>query len=312
MAAGAASAKGSKSASGIAAAAATLLLALLLLLFPTPARAAVANCTISSTVLVFSPYDSQLKLAVDGAATVTVTCSGNGSANNLSLNLTGGNGGSCSVRRLRSGGATLVYQLYRDPARMLPFCDGAQRLDVDFDFSSGASQTRTYTVYGRVLAGQNPASGAWADTLSVSIKQGGNTLVSSAFGVTQAASPSCSVTAGTLGFGTYNAANPTLASAAVAVNCSTGAAWQVSLGPGQNAAAGTRRMTGPAGAALAYTLHRDPARTLPWGDGTALGTRVTGTGTGSAQSLTVYGRIPAAQTSAAGSYSDSVVVTVEY
>lgn len=302
---------GGSSGAGFACALA-LLLAFLLLLAPGRAEAAVANCTLSSSGLVFSPYNSQLKLAVDGAATITVTCSGNGSANNLSLNITGGNGGSCSVRRLAAGTLTLGYQLYRDAARLLPFCDGAQRLDVDFDFSTGNSQTRTVTVYGRVFAGQNPGAGTWTDMMTVSLKQGGNTLTSTMLAVSQAASPSCAVTAGTLGFGTYNAAAPTLASAAVTVNCSSGAAYQVSLGAGNNAASGARRMTGPAGALLAYALYRDSARTVAWGDGTALGARVSGTGTGAAQSLTVYGRIPAAQTSAAGAYSDSVVVTVEY
>ena len=69
----------------------------------------------------------------------------------------------------------------------------------------------------------------------------------------------------------------------------------------------------PGGALLAYDLFRDAARLLPWGDGTTLGARLPGVGTGSAQNLTVYGRIPAAQASAgAGDYGDSVIVTVEY
>jgi len=39
---------------------------------------------------------------------------------------------------------------------------------------------------------------------------------------------------------------------------------------------------------------------------------VAGTGTGAAQNLTVYGRIPASQFPGAGSYSDTVVVTLTY
>ncbi|WP_409528142.1 spore coat protein U domain-containing protein [Rhizobium sp.] len=39
---------------------------------------------------------------------------------------------------------------------------------------------------------------------------------------------------------------------------------------------------------------------------------VTGTGTGSPQTLTVYGRVPAQNTPAPGTYSDTVVVTVSY
>ena len=86
----------------------------------------------------------------------------------------------------------------------------------------------------------------------------------------------------------------------------------MSLGSGQNSNGTTRRMAGPGGQFLNYGLFRDSGRTVQWGNGTALGGQVSGTGSGSAQSLTVYGRIPASQLATPGSYSDSVVVTVEY
>lgn len=96
------------------------------------------------------------------------------------------------------------------------------------------------------------------------------------------------------------------------MNCSSGGAYQVSLGAGSNASGGTRRLAGPASSFLSYQLFRDSARTLAWGDGSALGARVSGTGNGSNQTLTVYGRIPAGQSVAVGTYTDSVLVTVDY
>jgi len=39
---------------------------------------------------------------------------------------------------------------------------------------------------------------------------------------------------------------------------------------------------------------------------------VSGTGTGAAQVLTVYGRIPANQTALIGNYTDTVTVTVTF
>src|SRR5205823_2483703 len=65
---------------------------------------------------------------------------------------------------------------------------------------------------------------------------------------------------------------------------------------------------------LNYALYTDSARTTVWGDGaggtTAL---ISDTGTGSAQSKTIYGRVPSGQTSLpAGSYDDTVAVTVTY
>jgi spore coat protein U-like protein len=62
---------------------------------------------------------------------------------------------------------------------------------------------------------------------------------------------------------------------------------------------------------LSYNLYLDAARTVLWGDGTA------GTSTyGPLQpaegqtAVTVFGRVPAGQDVAAGSYSDTVVITV--
>jgi hypothetical protein len=48
------------------------------------------------------------------------------------------------------------------------------------------------------------------------------------------------------------------------------------------------------------------------GLGNTTGHTVGGTGTGSSQALTVYGRVASQTTPSAGSYSDSVVVTVTY
>lgn len=61
---------------------------------------------------------------------------------------------------------------------------------------------------------------------------------------------------------------------------------------------------------ITYGLYTDAARTIPWGS--AAGQTISGTGNGSARSLTVYGRVPAQTTPMTGLYSDTVVVTVNY
>jgi spore coat protein U-like protein len=64
---------------------------------------------------------------------------------------------------------------------------------------------------------------------------------------------------------------------------------------------------------LNYAVYTDSARSTVWGDGGAGATAtIDGTGSGTAQSTTIYGRIPAGQTVPAGSYSDTVNVTVTY
>lgn len=66
-------------------------------------------------------------------------------------------------------------------------------------------------------------------------------------------------------------------------------------------------MTGPAGATLAYALYQDSAHTINWGN-----TVSTGTGNGSAQTLTVYGEVPAGQSVTPGAYTDTITATITY
>src|SRR5436190_1433424 len=64
---------------------------------------------------------------------------------------------------------------------------------------------------------------------------------------------------------------------------------------------------------LNYNIYTTSARTTVWGDGTASTATIGGTGSGSAQSVTVYGRVGSGQTSLpAGAYADTVAVTVTY
>lgn len=99
----------------------------------------------------------------------------------------------------------------------------------------------------------------------------------------------------------------------IEVNCTNGTPYTISLGPGTFLAATTttRRMTGTPSGNLAYALFRDAGRTLNWGN--VIGTdTVAGTGTGAVQANTVYGQIAAGLTPVAGSYNDTVLITITY
>jgi spore coat protein U-like protein len=76
--------------------------------------------------------------------------------------------------------------------------------------------------------------------------------------------------------------------------------------PGQG-----RRMVGPAGNLLSYNLFSDSSARLVWGDGSS-GATSTVSGAGAKSSFTVYGRIFPEQHVVAGSYSDTVVVTISF
>lgn len=123
----------------------------------------------------------------------------------------------------------------------------------------------------------------------------------------------CSVSATNLTFGNYDplAAQPLDGASTVSVQCTltTGYGVGLSAGTGSGATVTTRKMTHSSDT-LDYSLYQDAARSLVWGE--TGGEVVSGTGTGLAQNLSVYGRIPAGQNVNPGGYSDVITVTVTF
>ena len=60
-----------------------------------------------------------------------------------------------------------------------------------------------------------------------------------------------------------------------------------------------------------YELYRNSARTQRWGNTLNTDT-VVGSGNGANQNLTVFGRVPNQSTPSAGTYNDTITVTVTY
>lgn len=133
----------------------------------------------------------------------------------------------------------------------------------------------------------------------------------STFQVTATVASSCTVTATSLAFGNYTLAQLD-GTSTITATCTNGTTYTIGLDAGtfSGATTSTRRMTGPSATGLSYSLFSDSGRTTNWGNAT--GSWVSGTGTGAAQVLTVYGRIPANQTALIGSYTDTVTVTVTF
>ncbi len=129
------------------------------------------------------------------------------------------------------------------------------------------------------------------------------------FDVTANVPTSCSVSAGgALAFGTY--ANAQIdATTTVDVTCTSGGTYTVGLSNGGNYVT-NRRMKDAGTDYLNYELYKENLRTNRWGD--SGGELVSGAGSGSAQTLTVYGRLPAGQGLIAGAYTDTITVTVTY
>jgi len=130
--------------------------------------------------------------------------------------------------------------------------------------------------------------------------------------VTATVVATCVLSATPLAFGNYTGVQ-TDSTATLSITCTNTTPYNVGLGVGLSTGATvtTRKMTGPASATLAYALFSDTARTVNWGMTVPTDT-VAGTGTGSVQSLTVYGRVAAGLYVAPGAYTDTVTATVTY
>lgn len=133
----------------------------------------------------------------------------------------------------------------------------------------------------------------------------------------------CTVSATPVSFGTYDVfnASPTDTSGTVSVTCRVIllgllVSYEVSLDTGGNSSYSPRKMQKGGSYTLDYNLYKDAARTQVWGDGSGGSSTLSiakliqvGTHT---DDYNLYGRMPAGQNVEAGSYSDTVTVTVEY
>jgi spore coat protein U-like protein len=140
--------------------------------------------------------------------------------------------------------------------------------------------------------------------------------VSGSLATSATVTANCTISTSALAFGNVDSTSPSNvdASGGLTITCTNGSAWTASagVGGGSGASYANRRMTAGANL-LNYNIYTSAARTTVWGDGTGSTATLGGTGTGSAQSVTVYGRVAGGQTSVPiGSYADTVSVTITY
>jgi spore coat protein U-like protein len=111
-------------------------------------------------------------------------------------------------------------------------------------------------------------------------------------------------------FGVYNtlSASSLDGAGSVSVTCDVTSSFQIALNKGQGSFAARQLQSGAN--VLYYNLYTDALRSLIWGDGTVGTTLASGSGT--AATYTVYGRVPGGQNLPVGSYSDSITVTLNF
>jgi spore coat protein U-like protein len=300
-----------------------------------PALAQSCNFTISG--LDFGSINLAANTGFTSTATYTASC--NGTANTtvrICPNIDVGSGGSTSgnPRFLLNGATQLNFNLYQDPAHssvwgsnLWGFAGSYPSPTIDVALDGSGNGSALQTLYGQISAGQptlpaglyassfagTQTSIAYAySTVGTCATIGTSHATTAPFTVTATNATNCSVSVSPLNFGSAGVLRAALdAMSSITVTCTNAAPYTVALDGGQSGATNpTLRKMSQASATITYGLYQDSGHTVPWGS-TGVYT-MAGTGSGLAQTFTVYGRVPMQNTPAPGTYVDTVVLTISY
>jgi spore coat protein U-like protein len=302
------------------------------ILVSSPATA--QNCTVTNASGSYGNVNVLSGASTDTTSTFTVTCTGNNNATvRLCIEMSAGSPLDGSKRALSNGTKFLDHEFYSDASRTqlwgswaaVVTAYGSGGVTQDLALGSSGSANKTFTVYARVLANQQtatPLSYSWSSTSpgikygykgSTACPTGGKTTTGGSTVWTATVLANCLVSATSVNFGSAGliAANVD-ATGTVTPQCTNSTPYTVALNGGNAGASDpTQRKMSKGAEKITYGLYQNSARSQPWGS-TAGTNTVAGTGNGSNQALTVYGRVASQTTPSPGTYTDSVVVTVTY
>lgn len=256
--------------------------------------------------------------------------------------------GQVAPRRMVNGfGDPMQFQIYRDAARSQIWGSNTipaipTPLPIDLQYSvvviGGGGSPPPATMYARVSVQAGLASGNFSNAFS-----GTHTRLDYRYNEQLIGTPSYPASCTTGGDGGGNTTFPFTATASVpnhclfntvtnlafsnvagpisanqdqtstiGLTCTLRTPWQLGLNNGQNASGSIRRMRlGTTSNYVNYELYRNAGRTLRWGNTLDTDT-LTGTGSGLAQTIDVFGRALAPQTVPAGNYKDVITVTMTF
>jgi len=294
----------------------------------------------TDAVATFNVSCATAALSVLGSARVTLC---------LDLGPGSASAGAYSPRRMRNPTSdSLAYQIYSNAARTLVWGAAGSSIPspvmLNFAYAvpllTGGSQTITVTLYGRIPGSQTLSIGNYttsfggADTVmryayNESIVGGiqqpvdcntggsGTKTTSNAFPFTASANvpARCNTYVTTdLDFGSIAGSIDTTIdrTSTISMSCTNRTAWNIGLGNGSNATGSIRRMRhSSSDNYITYELYSNAARSNRWGTTIGVDT-LAGTGNGTTQTVTVYGRAPAPQLPITGTYADTVTVSITY
>lgn len=301
-------------------------------------HASAQSCSATASTISFGSVSPISRNAVSATATVSVTCTWPTVTltpnAQVCLNLVG-----TSPRNLANGTNQMQYDLYQDSAHSLAWgsiYSGTTPISLTLTKPTlGTSATQAVTIYGQIASNQPnvPTVGNSSTTYTqsfsgtqTSINDGFYligapscaSLTSTAgtfpFDVTATVINNCNISATNVSFAATGVLGTALnATGTITAQCTNGDAYQIALDGGSSGNLAARQMQrSGGGGAVNYQLYVDSAHTTAWGDGTGGTAMVTGTGSGNQQGINVYGVVPAQNTPAPGSYSDTITATISF
>ncbi|WP_240222455.1 spore coat U domain-containing protein [Rheinheimera hassiensis] len=124
----------------------------------------VDDCQVSATNIDFGDYRAVTAADLDANSAVAVRCT---LATAYEIGLDQGLGGvSVNDRKMLQGANELSYQLFRDPARTQNW---GNTPTTDTVAGTGTGNSQNFQVYARIPSNQNVATGAYTDTITVTV-----------------------------------------------------------------------------------------------------------------------------------------------
>lgn len=218
--------------------------------------------------------------------------------------------------RTTAPAANLDYNLFMDASHTIIWGDGTSGTQYVTLVSTPGNKVYAGTIFGNIPGGLDVPPGTYTDTIQATLDWGTG-VDAKFFTVTATVAAECTVSTATLNFGAYDPVSANLiapkdSTSAINVYCTKNTLATVALDNGLNFFGGNRRILSGLGDLLNYQLYTDAGHSIIWnavntdsGTSTSKLTPING-------GFTVYGRIFPGQDVRAGSFTDTVLVTVNY
>jgi len=285
-------------------------LLVLLLITITPTRTH-AGCSISAPTFTFGDYNPLITDSLDAIGSLNFECTSDTLNVQIAItNLTSG----CSTSTLcmASNSYRLAYIFFLNAAHTLIWGNGTSNTQVYTNASPPPNTTVTVPIYGQISPLQNNPAAVHTGTVLATLSSNAGTTTTTMSTQTQVVASclfpaaSTSVDFGPLGttLGTASATG------SLTVQCNVDTLAKVGLDNGLNAISGQRKIKDTGTNTIDYALFQDAAHAVVWGNSDP--DRLSLTTTGTNQTKTIYGTLNYINLVPAGTYSDTVIATVEF